>query len=173
MSTAEAACIMDQIRSNTSGNISAYLIEATVKCGKENPNNLGAHLYALGVPGNLETRGFMRQIKKPGVDRYSIIAVVGKTDINGKFEAQNLIFNLGKLDINQDQLVHLGTGHFLVLLDLNGNPVNTVQVRGFGLRRTSIWGEASLLTDYQQTYWKNYFDSIHASLPVSGPGMDR
>lgn len=172
MTIAEAVCSIDQIRSKTAGNISAYLIETTIKCGMKNANNISPHLSALGVPGTFETRSIMRQIKGPGIERYSIISIVGKTDVNGKFNPDNIIFNLGKIDSKNDKLAHLGVGHFLVKLDLHGNPVNTALIGRSDIQRISLLGVASSLTDYQKSFWKGYFDSIQVGLPTSGQGMD-
>ena len=172
-SITEANCLMNEIRSNSPGNVSSYLIEATIKCGMKNANNLGAHLYALGAPRNVEVRSIMRQIDGRGIDRYSVIAVTGTTDENGLFTPQNLIFDLGKLDSTQDQLASVGVGHFLVMLDLDGNLVRTEQFKGWGIQRVSINGAAPELTAYQANYWKNYFDSSVVGVPTSSPDMDK
>ena len=172
----EAACLMNQIRYNTAGDVSSYLIKATVECGMKNVNNLGAHLYALRAPRNTEVRSIMRQIDGTGIDRYSVIAVTGSTDNNGLFTPDNLIFNLGKIDTAQDQLASIGVGHFLVMLDLNGKLVRTAQVKGGGFQPasiSSIYGAGPELAAYQKKYWKNYFDSTFVGSPTSSQGMDK
>ncbi len=91
----EAACLMNEIRSNSAGDVSSYLIKTTVECGLKNSNNLGAHLYALRATRNAEVRSIVRQIDGTNINRYSVIAVTGTTDDNGIFTSDNLIFGLG------------------------------------------------------------------------------
>ena len=172
-SITEAACLMNQIRSNSAGDVSAYLIETTVECGLKNANNLGAHLNALRVPINSEVRSIMRQIDGTDIERYSIIAVTGITDENDIFTPDNLIFDLGKIDNTQDQLANIGLGNFMVMLDLNGNLVRTAHFEGWDLHPVPIFGAAPELTNYQQNYWKNYFDSIFVGAPASSQDMDK
>jgi hypothetical protein len=169
----EAACLMNQIRYNTDGDVSAYLIKTTAECGMKNANNLGAHLYALNVPRNVEVRSIMRQIDGPGIDRYSVIAVTGTTDNNGLFTPQNLIFDLGKLDNAQDDLAGIGVEHFLVMLDLDGNLVRTTQIKGWGFQPASTYNAGPELTAYQANYWKNYFDTSFLGAPTSSKNMDK
>jgi hypothetical protein len=170
-SITEATCLMNQIRSNSAGNVSAYLIETTVQCGLKNAQNLGAHLFVLGVSGNVEVRSIMRQIDGTDIERYSVIAVIGTTDNNGLFTPDNLIFDLGKIDNTQDQLASIGLGHFIVMLDLNGNLLRTARLKGWGLQPVSIYGAVPELTAYQKNYWKNYFDSIFVGVPTSSQDM--
>jgi len=170
---AEATCLMNEIRSNTAGDVNAYLIETTIECGLKSANNLGAHLYALRVPSNAEVRSIMRQIDGTDIERYSVIAVTGTTDDNDIFTPDNLIFDLGKIDNTQDQLASIGLGHFMVMLDLNGNLVRTAQLDGWDFRPVPIFGAASELTDYQKNYWKNFFDSIFVGAPTSSQDMDK
>ena len=163
--------MMREIRFNTAGDVSAYLVETTVKCGTKNANLLGAHLNALMVPWNAEVRSIMRQIDGADIERYSVIAVTGTTDDNDIFTPDNLIFDLGKIDNTRDQLAGVGVGHFMVMLDLNGNLVRTAQFEGWDYRPLSLFGTASELIEYQKNYWKNYFDSIFIGPPVSSWNM--
>jgi hypothetical protein len=93
---------MNEIRSNSAGDVSSYLIKTTVECGLKNSNNLGAHLSALRAPRNAEVRSIMRQIDGTDIDRYSVIAVTGTIDDNDIFTPDNLIFDLGKIGNIQD-----------------------------------------------------------------------
>ncbi len=115
----------------------------------------------------------MRQIDGTDIDRYSVIAVTGNTDNNGLFTPDNLIFVLGKIDNTQDQLAGIGTGHFMVMLDLNGNLVRTAQVKGWGLQPVSMYEAGPELTAYQKNYWNNYFDNIFVGAPTSSQDMDK
>lgn len=171
VSLAEGACLKDQTKLNTIRDKTNYLVETTVECGFKNANNLYAHLHALGINRNVETRSLMRQISGSNIHRYSIIAVVSNKNPNRNFIAHNLIFILGKIDNKKDALSNHGEGHFLIKLDLNGNVLKTVQLEERNRMSIQTVNSSPFLTDYLINYWVNYYESILGGVPASSQGM--